>query len=217
MIKEEEPPRPSVRLSTSGALAKVAAARKTDPAKLSKLVRGELDWVVMKCLEKNCTRRYESASSLAREVERYLEDKPVEVGPPSAWYRFSKLARRNKAALTTAAVVAAALILGTGVSIWQAIRASEAQRVARLNEKDALDRKREADDAKEQAVRMSYISDMNLAWRAIEENNLGFARELLDRHRPKSGGIDQRGFEWHYLHRLLHPAHFATQWVVENA
>jgi WD40 repeat protein/serine/threonine protein kinase len=204
MIKEEEPPRPSVRLSTSGALAKVAAARKTDPAKLSKLVRGELDWVVMKCLEKNRTRRYESASSLARDVERYLEDKPVEAGPPSTWYRFSKLARRNKAALTTAAVVAAALILGTAVSIWQAIRASQAERVARLNEKDALDAKEQAVQRSDELRRENYVADMNMAQHAWDSNNLARFRELLDRHRPKPGETDLRGFEWYYLHRQLH-------------
>src|SRR5579864_4510267 len=107
LIREEEPPRPSVRLSTSGELLKIAAARKTEPARLSKLVSGEIDWIVMKCLEKDRTRRYETASGLARDVERYLRDEAVEACPPSAWYRFGKLARRNKVALTTAAIVAA--------------------------------------------------------------------------------------------------------------
>src|SRR6516164_9481126 len=123
IIKEEEPQRPSVRLSTSGALAKVAAARKTDPGKLSRLVRGELDWIVMRCLEKDRSRRYDTASGLAKDVERYLKDEPVEARPPTVGYRFRKLARRNKVALTTAALVAAALVLGTVVSLWQAVRA----------------------------------------------------------------------------------------------
>jgi serine/threonine protein kinase len=83
IIKEEEPQRPSVRLSTSGTLAKVAAARKTEPAKLSRLMRGELDWVVMRCLEKDRSRRYDTASGLAKDVERYLKDEPVEARPPS--------------------------------------------------------------------------------------------------------------------------------------
>src|SRR5262249_24521898 len=78
IIKDEEPPRPSVRLSTSQALAKVAGARRTDPARLSRLVRGDLDWVVMKCLDKDRSRRYETASALARDVERYLADDAVE-------------------------------------------------------------------------------------------------------------------------------------------
>src|SRR5262245_28803073 len=137
LIKEEEPPKPSVRLSTSGALAKVAAARKTDPAKLSRLVRGELDWVVMRCLEKGRSRRYDTASALARDVERYLKDEPVEARPPTVGYRFRKLARRNKMALTTAALVAAALVLGTAVSLWQAVRAGAERDRALAAEKQA--------------------------------------------------------------------------------
>ena len=125
LIKEEEPPRPSVRLSTSGALAKVAAARKTEPAKLSRLVRGELDWIVMQCLEKDRTRRYETASGLARDVERYLTRRAGRgAAADRPGYRFRKFARRNKAALATAALIAAALLLGTAVSLWQAVRAN---------------------------------------------------------------------------------------------
>jgi hypothetical protein len=97
MIKEEEPPRPSTRLSDSGkALASISANRHTEPAKLTKLVRGELDWIVMKCLEKDRNRRYETASGVARDVEHYLHDEAVEACPPSALYRFRKFARRNQ-------------------------------------------------------------------------------------------------------------------------
>ena len=100
IIKEEEPPRPSTRLSTLGeTLAKVSAQRKTEPAKLSALVRGELDWIVMKALEKDRRRRYETASGFAADVRRFLADEPIEARPPSAWYRFRKLARRHKVAL----------------------------------------------------------------------------------------------------------------------
>src|SRR5581483_8032799 len=131
MIKEEEPPRPSTRLSDSGeALASISANRHTEPAKLTKLVRGELDWIVMKCLEKDRNRRYESASALAADVQRYLNDEAVQACPPSAAYRFRKFARRNKAALVTASVVLAALLTGTAVATWQAVRATQAQVVA---------------------------------------------------------------------------------------
>ena len=92
LIKEEEAPRPSVRLSSSDHLPKIAAARKTEPERLPRLVRGELDWIVMKCLEKDRTRRYETANGLARDVERYLADEPVEACPPSASYRLRKCA-----------------------------------------------------------------------------------------------------------------------------
>ena len=97
MIKEEEPPKPSTRLSDSGeALASISAQRHTEPAKLTKLVRGELDWIVMKTLEKDRNRRYETANGFAADVQRYLNDEPVQACPPSAGYRLRKFARRNK-------------------------------------------------------------------------------------------------------------------------
>src|SRR5947207_13387752 len=95
MIKEEEPPKPSTRLSDSGeALASISAQRHMEPARLMKLVKGELDWIVMKALEKDRNRRYDSASAFATDVQRYLADEPVEACPPSARYRVRKFARR---------------------------------------------------------------------------------------------------------------------------
>src|SRR5437879_10707778 len=103
MIKDEEPPKPSTRLSDSGeALASISAQRKTEPAKLTKLMRGELDWIVMKCLEKDRGRRYESASALAADVQRYLADEPVQACPPSVRYRLRKFARRNRGPVLSA-------------------------------------------------------------------------------------------------------------------
>jgi eukaryotic-like serine/threonine-protein kinase len=129
-IKEEEPPRPSVRLTHAGDLPKIAAARRMEPARLSKLVNGEIDWIVMKCLEKDRSRRYESASALARDVERYLRDEPVDACPPSAAYRLRKYARRHRAAFATAAGFIGLLLVCTGVSAWLAIRAMRAERDA---------------------------------------------------------------------------------------
>src|SRR5262249_36146361 len=94
LIKDEEPPRPSTRLSGSGSLPTIAAQRHMEPVRLAELVRGELDWIVMKCLEKDRSRRYETANGLARDVQRYLADEVVEARPPSASYRLRKLARR---------------------------------------------------------------------------------------------------------------------------
>ena len=97
IIREEEPPKPSTRLSGSGpALATLAAQRRAEPARLPGLVRGELDWIVMKALEKDRARRYETANGLARDLQRYLADEPVEACPPSAGYRLRKLARRYR-------------------------------------------------------------------------------------------------------------------------
>ena len=133
IIKEEEPPRPSTRLSTMGeSLSKVSSQRKTEPAKLSALVKGDLDWIVMKALEKDRSRRYDTASAFAADVRRFLAEEPIEARPPSTWYRFRKMARRNKMALTTAAIVAAALLVGTGLSTWQAVRATRAEKIAQL-------------------------------------------------------------------------------------
>jgi serine/threonine protein kinase/WD40 repeat protein len=130
LIREEEAPRPSKRLSSSDTLPAIAAARKTEPAKLSRLMRGELDWIVLKALEKDRTRRYETASSFAADVQHYLNDEPVRACPPSATYRLRKFARRNRAAFWTIGVVALALVVGTIVSVWQAVRATEAEGLA---------------------------------------------------------------------------------------
>src|SRR5438876_8236399 len=131
MIKEEEPPKPSTRLSDSGeALASISANRHTEPAKLTKLVRGELDWIVMKTLEKDRNRRYETANGFAADLQRYLTDEPVQACPPSATYRLRKFARRNKVALATSGLVVAALLIGTAVSVWQAVEATDARHLA---------------------------------------------------------------------------------------
>src|SRR6516165_6533999 len=99
----------------------ISQQRRTEPAKLTKAVRGELDWIVMKCLEKDRTRRYDTANSLARDVERYLHDEPVEACPPTAGYKLHKFVRKHKVGLTTAAGFGALLVLGTTVSAWQAV------------------------------------------------------------------------------------------------
>jgi serine/threonine protein kinase len=147
LIKEEEPPRPSARLSSSDTLPKIAAARKTEPAKLSKLVRGEIDWIVMKCLEKDRSRRYETANGLARDVERYLHDEAVEACPPSGFYRVRKFARRNRAMLGTALLVGLALLVGTVVAAWQAAEARKNAEMARNSESGAVAAKRDVEKA----------------------------------------------------------------------
>jgi WD40 repeat protein/serine/threonine protein kinase/tetratricopeptide (TPR) repeat protein len=122
IIREVESPRPSMRLSTTEKLPSIAACRQVEPRKLKQLVRGELDWIVMKALEKDRSRRYETANSLAADLLRYLDDEPVTACPPSAWYRFGKFARRNRAALATASVVAASLVALAALSVLYADR-----------------------------------------------------------------------------------------------
>jgi serine/threonine protein kinase/tetratricopeptide (TPR) repeat protein len=118
LIREEEPPRPSTRLSTTAELPSIAANRRTEPRKLSGLVRGELDWIVMKALDKDRDRRYESANGLVHDIQRHLADEPVQACPPSAGYRFRKFARRNKRALATVSLI---MVLLMGAVVLLAI------------------------------------------------------------------------------------------------
>jgi eukaryotic-like serine/threonine-protein kinase len=128
LIKEEEPPRPSARLSDSDALPSLAAQRQLEPVRLARLVRGELDWIVMKCLEKDRTRRYETASGLARDVECYLADEPVEACPPSAGYRLRKFLRRHRVPALAATTILLLLVAGIVGTTWGLIRADRARK-----------------------------------------------------------------------------------------
>jgi serine/threonine protein kinase len=122
IIREEEPHRPSTRLSTlNNQLATtVAANRKLDLARLASSMKRDLDWIVMRALDKDRNRRYATAGAMAEDVSRFLMHQPVVACPPSAWYRFTKFARRNRVAISTASSVIGALLLGTAVSVWQA-------------------------------------------------------------------------------------------------
>jgi serine/threonine protein kinase/WD40 repeat protein len=158
IIREEEPPRPSTRLSTSDALASIAATRRTEPARLAKLMRGELDWIVMKALEKDRTRRYESASGLASDVERYLHDEPVEAGPPSARYRLRKLARRYRRGLLVAGAFALLLVAGAAVSAWEAYQARRAEQAAVQDRDRAVSAEQTASREQQRALAAEAIA-----------------------------------------------------------
>jgi serine/threonine protein kinase len=152
LIREEEPPKPSLRLSSSDSLVSIAAQRHTEPAKLPRLVRGDLDWITMKALEKDRTRRYETANGLARDIQRYLSDEPVEACPPSAGYRLRKFAKKNRLAITTAAALALLLLAGITVSSWQALRATRAESDANAAAKAERQAKADAEEQKENAL-----------------------------------------------------------------
>ena len=126
IVREVEAPRPSTRLSMLEALPSIAACRSVEPARLAGLLRRELDWVVMKALEKDRDLRYHSANELALDVQRYLADEVVGARPPSAGYRLRKFARKHRAALTAASLFAAVLAAATVISTWHAIRANQA-------------------------------------------------------------------------------------------
>jgi WD40 repeat protein/serine/threonine protein kinase/tetratricopeptide (TPR) repeat protein len=153
IIREEDPPSPSTRLSSTAGETQtaVAAHRHIDPKGLSRLVRGDLDWIVMKALEKDRNRRYETANGFAADIGRYLSDEPVEACPPSAVYRFRKFARRNRGALMTLAVVVAALVLGTVVSAWQAVLATRAHGLSQERLRSETAARADAEAARKQA------------------------------------------------------------------
>ncbi len=146
LVCEAEPPRPSVKLSTASKRASISAERGTEPKKLTGLLRNELDWIVMKALEKDRARRYETVNGFAADVQRYLAGEAVQAHPPSASYRLRKFARKNRAALTTVAAFAVLLIAAAGVSSWLAVKANRAE--AEAHEK-RIEAEKSAAEAKE--------------------------------------------------------------------
>ncbi len=169
VIREEEPPTPSSRISTSGALPSVAAARHVEPARLSRLVRGDLDWIVMKALAKERERRYDSAIGLGNDVERFVNHEPVSAGPPTAAYRLRKFVRRNRAQVAAAALVLLALVLGvvgTTLGLLEArrqARRAEAQEAVARAEAAAKEeaRRAEADERRHAEARLGQVTKMN--------------------------------------------------------
>ena len=214
-IREKEPPRPSTRLSTmlEAELTTVAKARRAEPLRLINLLRGDLDWIVMKCLEKDRTRRYETANGLALDIQRYLHNEPVLARPPSRVYRLQKLIRRNKAAFVTGAAVAAALVIGLGVSTRLYVREREAYRRAVVAERNqsrlrkdaeaahanANEQRRSSEENARRSRLNSYAADVYSAFLALEAGNLGRAVDLLEHQAPRAGEEDLRGFEWRWL------------------
>ncbi|WP_417851879.1 protein kinase domain-containing protein [Thalassoglobus sp.] len=128
IIREEEPPRPSERLTALGRLnSTLEQQRRKHEQALPRFVRGDLDWIAMKAMEKDRRRRYESAGSLAVDVQRFVNHEPIEARPPSRFYQLRKFSRRHRGVLVTASLVLASLLIGTGVSIWQAWLATSAR------------------------------------------------------------------------------------------
>ena len=153
-IREVEPPKPSTRLSTleAAALTTTAHHRATEPPKLLHLIRGDLDWIVMRCLEKNRARRYETANGLAMDLQRHLANETVEARPPSTAYLLQKLLARHRLVFGAAAAIAAALLAGIAVSTWQAVRATHAERLADARLQSELAARQEAEAQRQLAV-----------------------------------------------------------------
>ncbi|MFT5522213.1 MAG: serine/threonine protein kinase [Pirellulaceae bacterium] len=160
IIREVEPPRPSNRVDTLKASesSTISERRSVDSRRLHQTVTGELDWIVMKALEKDRNRRYETASSLAADIERYLNDEPVQAFPPSNVYQFRKFARRNSVLLGTGAMVAAALMIGVGLASLQAIRAVKAEKDAVVERDRAIDAEQLAKDEATRAEKAEQLA-----------------------------------------------------------
>jgi eukaryotic-like serine/threonine-protein kinase len=191
MLREEEPLRPSARIGTlkGDQLSTVADQRTIDPRKLSQSLRGEVDWMVMKCLEKDRNRRYETANALAQDIEHYLHDEPVQACPPSASYSFRKFVRRHKAAFLAGTAVAVAMLVAVGSLIGGVfVLAASNAKVKNEQQQTAHALEREQDT--------SYIQRIALAEREQAAGNVGRAEELLD-----ECPLDRRGWEWHFLKR----------------
>ena len=164
----------------------------------------------MKALEKDRTRRYETANGLAMDVQRHLHNEPIVARPPSAAYRFQKLIRRNTLAFGATAAVAAALLLGLTASVLEARRLKRAERAATRAAAVAQEQRQRAAESELTARREAYAADMYLAQQELKDNNLGQTRRLLDRHRPKPGEEDLRGWEWRYLWQLTRSTALVT-------
>jgi eukaryotic-like serine/threonine-protein kinase len=200
IIREEEPPKPSTRISSLGqAATNVSTNRKSDPTQLRRLFRGELDWIVMKALEKDRSRRYQTASGLARDIERYLNAEAVEACPPSPVYKLRKFTRRNRTLLATAATFALFLAAASAISTYLAIRATLAERAT------GLERDRAEAEAK-RGRRQVYDAHMKLGQGAWEEARVGRLIALLDQHKSEYGNEDLRGFEWYFWRRSTESA-----------
>ncbi len=160
IIREVEPSKPSTKLSSSNQLPSIAANRKLEPKRLAKIVHGELDWVVMKCLEKQRDRRYATANGLARDIQRYLADESVEARPPTAGYRMMKVWRRNKGAIIAAGLVVFALLVGMAGTSWGMWRATQSAEGERQAKQDAITAKVRAEEREaETAAVLKFVED----------------------------------------------------------
>ena len=194
MIKEVEPPTPSTRMrsSTAGSGAR----------QLWTSIDKDLDSIVMKCLEKNPARRYATAREIPADIDRYLNHEAVLARPQNAVYRFQKTVRRHRTAFAAGIAILIAVLTGATLSVWQALRATRAERVSEARRISEEHLRINAEQQRERAVENQlraelneYVADVNLASQAIQSGNLTRATELLEK--PRNEGL--RGFEWGYL------------------
>ena len=211
LIREEEAPSPTAALRTlpPDELSEAASLRRTGVPRLIQTVRGDLEWICLKALEKDRRRRYASAATFAADVQHFLLDEPISARPPSQWYRLQKLATRHRSAFTAAAVILLTVLVGIVVSVDQTIHARAAERRAVASQQGEAGQRRQAEgdrvwaEREQSAARLSaYIADVGFAEQSIQDGNLGRATQLLAKQRPTGGETDLREFGWRYLWQL---------------
>jgi serine/threonine protein kinase len=207
-IREDEPPRPSTRLSTlsNEACATTAQLRREEPEKLRGQLKGDLDWVVMRALEKDRTRRYDTATSFAADVQHYLEGEAVSAVPPSALYTFLKFVRRNRLAMAAGTAIVAALVAGLTLALWSFDRERAAKQVAEEQREEAEHQRGLAEHQRglaetneSRARQLQYAADVRMSELALQESNRGLVKEILQSHVPAGAERDLRGWDWRYL------------------
>ncbi len=211
MVREVDPPRPSTKVSTAEALPNIAASRDIEPAHLKRALTGDLDWIVMKAIEKDRSRRYETANGFAADVLRHLANEPVVAAPPSRAYRMRKFVRKNRGQVIAASLVLATLVIGivgTTLGLFQARRQEQIAQTSATNEAKARSKaedlatkearaRGQADERAEQLAREDYVNRVNRAYREVEDDNVALAEDLLHGCPP-----ERRGWEWHSVKRL---------------
>ena len=205
IICDNEPPTPSTRLSTlSVASDTLDEVSHSERKSLSRQLKGELDWIVMKALEKDRTRRYQSAGEFARDVQRYLDDEPVEACPPSKIYLLRRSIHRHRVFLTFTTAIVLSLLVGLVGTTWQAMVATDAKNLARQR-LDEANRQQEIAEQRKESLRQSlYAADIGTAHEVWLTGNQQWAVAKLEELRPHEDESDLRGFEWYYLWRLCH-------------
>jgi serine/threonine protein kinase len=214
LMRETEPKRPSTALQVMDYAIgiKAASCRKCDRVKLIQLLRGDLDWITMRAMEKDRVRRYETAHALSLDIQRYLADEPVSATPPGAGYRLRKFVRRHQFRVYSGAIVLG-LAVGLAFALWSNKLAEE--RLAQAYLIPRLDYSGFARDENDRLEifnagagdllpeRLLYARDMAFVHDALGSNNVGTARLLLDRHRTVKNAPDGRGWEWRYLYQAV--------------
>lgn len=206
LIREEEPPTPSRKVSSLEAerVVTTANARRLEPSQFSSRLRGDLDWIVMKAIDKEPARRYATAEALAEDVERHLSGESVTAVPPSASYQLRKFAKRNKVLLSSLAAIAAVLFAATGFSSWLAFRLQDEVKKNVIAVQDAK-------TAEYWAKQLLYINEMATAKREFDEINSRDVLAILDRQTPEPDEPDFRNFEWYWLRKQLNLEQFRLE------